>query len=256
MADKLTAVIVPGVMHCAKCKFVLTRRTLNVNCGTVSDGNNKTEPCPNGCGPLWPYTWKQMAESYGERLEKQFDEIQKLKAALSATQGVPEYKCFHCKQSYKGIMAEEHFGKTPDETAKCVDLIERGISYNHNHLPYYQVPKQRLENLELCREALQNLMNGIETGAVKLETYADETLADALRRINLALKGEAPTAAPMDRCPNGCSICEPEKHHTAAPDARGKRSNEEIEAQKDWQHKYDHENVAAPKANQSEKNNA
>lgn len=78
---ELEAAIVPGMMYCAKCKFVLTRTNLYVNSGTTGSGDNKTEPCPNGCGPLWPYTWKQMAESYGERLEQQFEEIQSLKEA-------------------------------------------------------------------------------------------------------------------------------------------------------------------------------
>lgn len=81
--------IVPGMMHCAKCKFVLTRKTLHINYGMTSAGDNKTEPCPNGCGPLWPYTWKMMAESYGETLEKQFDEIKELKAQLATANPTP-----------------------------------------------------------------------------------------------------------------------------------------------------------------------
>lgn len=54
--------LAPGVMRCARCKFRLNRINLNVNVGIVTAGNNKTEPCPNGCGPLWPVTWKQEAE--------------------------------------------------------------------------------------------------------------------------------------------------------------------------------------------------
>lgn len=54
--------LAPGVMRCARCKFRLHRINLNVNVGTVTAGDNKTEPCPNGCGPLWPVTWKQEAE--------------------------------------------------------------------------------------------------------------------------------------------------------------------------------------------------
>lgn len=51
--------ICEGMMHCAKCKFVLNRVTLTPQ-GAFC-GDNKTEPCPNGCGPLWPMTWKQRA---------------------------------------------------------------------------------------------------------------------------------------------------------------------------------------------------
>jgi hypothetical protein len=53
--------IVPGVMHCAKCKFEITRITLAVNIGAAIAGDNQTEHCPNGCGPLWPVTWEQAA---------------------------------------------------------------------------------------------------------------------------------------------------------------------------------------------------
>lgn len=53
--------LVPGVMHCAKCKFRLHRTTMYMGSGTTGPGDNKTEPCPNGCGPLWPVTWEQEA---------------------------------------------------------------------------------------------------------------------------------------------------------------------------------------------------
>lgn len=69
--------IVPGMMYCAKCKFCLTRRTLYVQSGNVGSGTNETEPCPNGCGPLWPVTWKMLCDDYEERL---VEEIEKNKA--------------------------------------------------------------------------------------------------------------------------------------------------------------------------------
>jgi hypothetical protein len=53
--------LVPGVMHCAKCNFSLTRINIYVGNGATGPGDNKTEPCPNGCGPLWPVTWEQEA---------------------------------------------------------------------------------------------------------------------------------------------------------------------------------------------------
>jgi hypothetical protein len=62
--------IVPGVMHCAKCKFRLIRTNLYVNTGTAGAGDNKTEPCPNGCGPLWPVTWEQEARE-GFQIQEQ-----------------------------------------------------------------------------------------------------------------------------------------------------------------------------------------
>lgn len=60
---------VPGVMHCIRCKFQLNRITLNVADGNAYAGDNKTEPCPNGCGPLWPMTWEQEARDCWKLLE-------------------------------------------------------------------------------------------------------------------------------------------------------------------------------------------
>ncbi|WP_024529642.1 hypothetical protein [Serratia fonticola] len=68
------AALVPGVLHCAKCQFQLTKTNLYMATGTTGPGDNKTEPCPNGCGPLWPVTWKQWAidelKSAGQRLRR------------------------------------------------------------------------------------------------------------------------------------------------------------------------------------------
>jgi len=66
---------VPGAMRCAKCNFRLQRTNLYMQSGTTGPGGNETEPCPNGCGPLWPVTWRQEAHELGERLEAQFEEL-------------------------------------------------------------------------------------------------------------------------------------------------------------------------------------
>ncbi|WP_143572919.1 hypothetical protein [Stenotrophomonas maltophilia] len=41
--------------------FQLHRTNLYLQSGTVGAGDSKTEPCPNGCGPLWPVTWETWA---------------------------------------------------------------------------------------------------------------------------------------------------------------------------------------------------
>ena len=61
--------LVPGEMRCAKCNFGLIRTNLYVNNGTTGPGSNETEPCPNGCGPLWPETWEHSAREAWSRLE-------------------------------------------------------------------------------------------------------------------------------------------------------------------------------------------
>ena len=54
--------ILPGVMRCADCGFTLNRVSLNFGNGTVTAGSNEIAPCPNGCGPLHPDTWKRSRE--------------------------------------------------------------------------------------------------------------------------------------------------------------------------------------------------
>ncbi len=73
---------IPGVMHCAKCKFQLTKRVLCMGSGTIGAGDNKTEPCPNGCGPLWPVTWKQADDENQEIIGRLCDENRELRADL------------------------------------------------------------------------------------------------------------------------------------------------------------------------------
>ena len=78
--------LVPGVMRCAKCAFQLHRVTLYVRSGTTGAGDSDTEPCPNGCGPLWPVTWRQWAEEaqeYAQRLQGELDAL-KAEPATSA----------------------------------------------------------------------------------------------------------------------------------------------------------------------------
>ena len=74
----------PGQMRCAKCKFELTRRTLFVQSGTVGAGSSETEPCPNGCGPLWPVTWEQEARACYAAMDRLFDEKQRAEAERDA----------------------------------------------------------------------------------------------------------------------------------------------------------------------------
>lgn len=75
--------IVPGVLRCAKCSFQLAKTNLYMASGTTGPGDNKTEPCPNGCGPLWPVTWEQWSREIGVQLDRYFDEAKELKAKLA-----------------------------------------------------------------------------------------------------------------------------------------------------------------------------
>ncbi len=72
--------LVPGVVRCAKCAFQLHRTNLYLQSGTVGAGDSKSEPCPNGCGPLWPVTWETWAREGWAEAERLHLEM----AALSA----------------------------------------------------------------------------------------------------------------------------------------------------------------------------
>lgn len=74
---------VPGMMRCAKCEFVLTRTNLYVNQGTTGPGSSETEPCPNGCGPLWPMTWRDYATGMDKTVMRYLDERDEARAALA-----------------------------------------------------------------------------------------------------------------------------------------------------------------------------
>lgn len=79
-----TSHLVPGQMRCAKCGFGLTRTNLYVNSGTTGPGDSKTEPCLNGCGPLWPVTWEQQAKEGWEAAGRFLKERNDLRDELSA----------------------------------------------------------------------------------------------------------------------------------------------------------------------------
>ena len=70
--------LVPGVMRCAKCAFQLHRTNLYLGSGTTGPGDSKTEPCPNGCGPLWPVTWQTWATEGWQQAERYFEELRQL----------------------------------------------------------------------------------------------------------------------------------------------------------------------------------
>lgn len=110
IAEQQSAIIAPGIMRCAGCGFVLTKNSINMAAGTITAGDSKTEPCPNGCGPLWPVTWKEQALQMRDDSEQWFIELQQAKnriAELEArTVKLPEYRNspdMHTKQFYEAI---------------------------------------------------------------------------------------------------------------------------------------------------------
>ncbi|EMX8598082.1 hypothetical protein AAH223_004888 [Enterobacter hormaechei] len=83
IAELSSAVIAPGVMRCAGCGFVLTKNNISMSAGTITAGDSKTEPCPNGCGPLWPVTWKEQAIQMRDDSEQWFEELQSARKRIA-----------------------------------------------------------------------------------------------------------------------------------------------------------------------------
>ena len=117
--------IVPGCMRCAKCGFQLQRTTLFMGNGASAPGDNKTEPCPNGCGPLWPVTWEQEARDWWKAGERMQIELMELRTALRAC--APALRLWQGRAGL-GEVAESisfpqlRFAKTAEEyTAQMVE---------------------------------------------------------------------------------------------------------------------------------------
>ncbi|HCR3328029.1 TPA: hypothetical protein ON529_002775 [Citrobacter freundii] len=83
IAEQQSAIIAPGIMRCAGCGFVLTKNSINMAAGTITAGDSKSEPCPNGCGPLWPVTWKEHSLQMRDDSERWFLEWQQAKNRIA-----------------------------------------------------------------------------------------------------------------------------------------------------------------------------
>lgn len=83
IAELQSSVIAPGIMRCTGCGFVLTKNNINMAAGTITAGDSNTEPCPNGCGPLWPVTWKEQALQMRDSSEHWFEELQQSRQRIA-----------------------------------------------------------------------------------------------------------------------------------------------------------------------------
>ena len=57
--------------------------------GNAYAGNNETEPCPNGCGPLWPVTWEQEARNCWKALEEMHERLHPAPTPQADSQPAP-----------------------------------------------------------------------------------------------------------------------------------------------------------------------
>jgi hypothetical protein len=82
---------VPGVMRCAKCKFQIVRTNLYIKQGTTGQGDSKIELCPNGCGPLWPVTWKEWAQEHSNISDRSKQNTEVALRLMALEQAMEEY---------------------------------------------------------------------------------------------------------------------------------------------------------------------
>ncbi|OOV75023.1 hypothetical protein [Enterobacter kobei] len=97
IAELSSAIIAPGVMRCAGCGLVLTKNIISMSAGTITAGDSKTELCPNGCGPLWPVTWKEQAIEMRDSSEQWFEDLQ------SARKRIAELEALEAKTVWSDI---------------------------------------------------------------------------------------------------------------------------------------------------------
>lgn len=137
--------LVPGIVRCAKCTFQLHRTNLYVQSGTVGAGDSKTEPCPNGCGPLWPVTWETWAREGWAEAERLHLE----NAALAARQPVGEPVAWMIERlrgkGYgrdKYVVMKGQASSDPDSHLFWTDQQARD---NHRVTPLYAAPAQAVD---------------------------------------------------------------------------------------------------------------
>lgn len=78
--ERVELIYVPGEWRCAKCKLRITSTVFSPD-GKIG-ANRQSEPCPNGCGPLWPLTYREAYEAEAERHESTWERWRNLEKAL------------------------------------------------------------------------------------------------------------------------------------------------------------------------------
>lgn len=106
-------VFVPGMMRCAKCKFVGMHMVLRASDGAVGvKADLEPEKCPNGCGPLWRVSERDSGNEVCDRLEKYILRERALEAALQEIADLDKFGGYNtaCDRARKALKV----AATPD----------------------------------------------------------------------------------------------------------------------------------------------
>jgi len=140
IADGKKPDLVPGVVHCARCNFRLNRVTLYMGNGAIGQGGSETEQCPNGCGPMWPVTWKQeaedaykIAESQAARAKAAEDQLDACSPHLKEGEMVADAlkRLAHAESFYRrrceALQAWQSSMRNPERVIVC-DILANGFT--------------------------------------------------------------------------------------------------------------------------------
>ena len=103
-------VYVPGMWHCAKCRFTLLQSNLNAATGDVSARDQPGDKCPNDGAPLWRVTYKQAYADMMADAERVCIENQQLKLLLNT----PELHDFAKGVAIEGAHQRQRWGASHD----------------------------------------------------------------------------------------------------------------------------------------------
>jgi len=170
--------LVPGIVRCAKCSFQLHHTNLYLQSGTVGAGDSKTEPCPNGCGPLWPVTWETWAREGWAEAERLHLE----NAALAARQpvGEPVFRERPTHNAYRGSFSGP---------CRCWADADHAVG---NEVMRYAAPPAQAVDLGQFREPIAAWSKHCAHSVKGYESYQDSDLPDwmAERRQQVRKCGE------------------------------------------------------------------
>jgi len=141
----------PGILRCTECSYVLTKNIISVTADTITTVKSEPEPCPNGCGPLQPVTWKALAiqlmattkQGVSDLLEanRRIAELEPIRAAAEKL-----VRCkgrYHSEQNYRALAAL--FGVT---TPDLPPLEHENVNYADAAEMEIAALRQRIAELE------------------------------------------------------------------------------------------------------------
>ncbi|HFZ0536208.1 TPA: hypothetical protein ACIJO6_001536 [Klebsiella aerogenes] len=143
IAELESSGIASGILRCTECSFVQTKNIISITPDAIVIGNSKPEPCPNGCGPLQPVTWKALA------IQLMFTTKQGGSELLEAKKRIAELEESHAQV----IQSRDHYKRISEEGLK--QLAEpRTFIVKLPHQAGFDDPQTAYDAIEECKAAI------------------------------------------------------------------------------------------------------